>query len=100
LDELQRLATTDREVDDVALLGEQPLEEPTQPGIVLDDEHVHVLVLRPVSEGSLKGQGRAARSRAPPAPLRPALPDPARVASGSAAGCGAGRHAARAGAQN
>ena len=38
----------------MAFLGQEPLEEPTQPGIVLDDEHVHVLVLRSVSEGSLK----------------------------------------------
>ncbi len=54
LDELERLATADREIDDVAFLGQESLEEPTQPGIVLDDEHVHVLVLRSVSEGSLK----------------------------------------------
>jgi hypothetical protein len=48
----------------MAFLGQEPLEEPTQPWIVFDDEHVHVLVLRFVSEGSLKagGFGRAARS--------------------------------------
>ena len=63
LDELERLAATDREVDDVAFLGQEPLEEPTQPRVVLDDEHVHVPVLRPVSEGSLKGRSASTRHR-------------------------------------
>ena len=66
LDELERLTATDSEVDDVAFLGQEPLEEPPQPRVVLDDEHVHVPVLRPVSEGSLKGPSfnapRVARS--------------------------------------
>ena len=38
----------------MAFLGEQPLEEATQARVVLDDEHVHVAVLRALSEEFLK----------------------------------------------